>query len=36
MALRQLYERPVTCDELDGLLDSLRGLKLDAEMGELE
>jgi hypothetical protein len=37
MALRQLCERPVTCDELDGLLDSLRGLKLDAwEMGELE
>jgi len=35
MALRQLCERPVTCEALDELLDTLRQLKLDAwEMGE--
>jgi hypothetical protein len=35
MGLRKLCERPVTCEELDQLLDTLRRLKLDAwEMGE--
>ncbi len=35
MGLRQLCERPVTCTELDQLLDGLRQLKLDAfELGE--
>ncbi len=35
MALRQMCERPVTCESLDEMLDCLRGLKLDAwEMGE--
>ncbi len=33
--LRQLCERPVTCEELDQQLDSLRQLKLDEfEAGE--
>ncbi len=33
--LRQLCERPVTCVELDQMLETLRELKLDAwEMGE--
>jgi len=35
MGLRQLCERPITCEDLDRLLETLRGLNLDAwEMGE--
>lgn len=35
MGLRQLCERPVTCEELNELLEGVRGLKLDAwELGE--
>ena len=35
LGLRQLCERPVTCDELDEMLEALRGLKLDPwELGE--
>jgi hypothetical protein len=35
VALRQLCERPITCSELDQLLDGLRRLQLDAfELGE--
>lgn len=35
VGLRQLCERPVTCEELDEMLEALRGLKLDSwELGE--
>lgn len=35
MGLRQLCERPVTCEQLDEMLDTLRRLELDEfEMGE--
>lgn len=37
VALRELCERPVTCQELDEMLGQLRALKIDAfEMGEEE